>query len=83
MIFSKEQIVNDISNFIVRFAGRPQNCYIGISKDALERLFRGHQVQIMNMNDFRFYRAASAEEARTIERFFLDRGLQGGERRRG
>ena len=75
---SKEEIIREITNYVVRFVGKYQFCYIGISKDVFDRLFKEHHVEPTDFTAYRTYQAASSEDARAVERFFLDREMKGG-----
>jgi len=56
----------------------PSNWYVGITGNVRERLFGAHQVDEAN-GSWIYREASSSQEARAIERHFLDRvGTKGG-----
>lgn len=75
MAESKEKIIKDIANC---FKGIPyKNCYIGITSDPERRLFVEHKVS--RESGRYIYRTASSHAvAREIERYFVEKGMQGG-----
>ncbi|HOW51110.1 MAG TPA: hypothetical protein PLV42_03580 [bacterium] len=79
MPLTKGQIMADISEYIRWIGGSFGNCYVGISKDAVDRLLNGHNVDLRDNGAYRHYQAASSDEARSIERAFLKLGVQGGD----
>ncbi|EKN07561.1 hypothetical protein [Parabacteroides johnsonii] len=73
-----EQIVSDIMEHL-KNSGKSyySEFYIGITNDARRRLFEEHHVL---QNSWWIYRTAtSVEEARRVERYFLDMGMRGGD----
>ena len=71
MTKSKQEIINDIEGHIQRAGGGYRSWYVGISKDARDRLFRGHGVKEKG-NWWICSRASSAQVAREIEDFFVN-----------
>ena len=72
-----EQILEAIHGHIVK-SGKPlSQWYVGIAADAKTRLFDDHQVP--EKNHWWIYReAASDQDARAVEKAFLNAGAQGG-----
>ncbi|MBA7691808.1 hypothetical protein ES703_100362 [subsurface metagenome] len=70
MVKSEQEIIDDINMHIKRCGGSYNAWYIGISKDALDRLLNGHKVK--EKKDAWIYRKASSSEvARDIEGHFI------------
>ena len=81
MVKSSEIIVMEILEFIQREGGHPRTWYVGITDDPRRRLFDEHQVHYQD--DAWIYQAAASEdEARRVEEYFLAYGLIGGAGRR-
>lgn len=78
MIKTKQEITIDILNFIRSNGGNYSDWYVGISKDARDRLFNGHQVD-EEKDNWNCWRASSAAVAREIENYFVNTlGTDGG-----
>lgn len=80
MANSKETIIAAIMDYMNKYCpdGTPyKKLYIGIAKNASDRLFNGHGVNKEN-DPWIYYTASSADVAREIERYFLDLGFDGG-----
>ena len=76
----------DSKRIISEFQGHLKNSgkryysdfYVGVSKDAQERMFDQHKVD--KNNNWWIYRTAlNSEEARVVEKFFLEKGMRGGD----
>jgi hypothetical protein len=81
MVKSSEIIVMEMLEFIQKEGGHPGTWYVGITDDPRRRLFDEHQVHYQE--DAWIYRAAASEdEARRVEEYFLAYGLIGGAGRR-
>lgn len=67
-----------ISDFKNHFSGkRYQDCYVGIAKDARDRLFKEHGVS--EQDGHWIYRTADGHRvARNVEKYFIDAGMDGG-----
>ena len=78
MAKSKQEIIDDIKGHISKGGGGYRAWYVGISKDASDRLFSGHKVK--EEGDWWIYRtASSAKIAREIEDYFVNTlGADGG-----
>lgn len=78
MAKSKEEIINDIKAHIKKRGSPYSSWYVGISKDARDRLFSGHKVK--EKDDYWIYRqAGSTQTAREIEDYFVNTlGTDGG-----
>lgn len=71
MTKSKQEIIDDINTHIRKSGGGYSVWYIGISKDAKDRLFNGHSVK--EKKDAWIYRTASSSQvAREIEDYFVN-----------
>lgn len=75
---SKEEIISVIKEYIQKGGGGYRAWYVGISKDARDRLFNGHGVR--ENGDWWIYRTASSSTvAREIEHYFVNiLGTDGG-----
>ena len=74
---TKEQIVEDIRGHKDDRGGAYKDWYVGISKDAKDRLFNGHNVK--EKGDAWIVRtASSADVAREIEKHFESLGMHDG-----
>lgn len=75
---NKQDIIDDINMHIVRCGGDYSNWYVGISKDAKDRLSSGHSVR--EKKDSWIYRSArSSQTAREVEDYFVNTlGTDGG-----
>lgn len=78
MAKSKQEIINDIKGHIQKGGGGYGAWYVGISKDARDRLFSDHKVK--EKGDWWIYRQASSSKvAREIEDHFVNSlGTDGG-----
>ncbi len=77
MAKSSEVIVMDLLEFIQLEGGSPRTWYVGITVNAQGKLFDEHQEHYQD--DAWFYRTAASEiEARRVEEYFLEYGLDGG-----
>jgi hypothetical protein len=78
MAKSEEEIESDIKAYIQRSGSGYRAWYVGISKDARDRLFRGHGVHekgdwwIFQGDSWIFRRAQSSTAARNIEAYFVN-----------
>ena len=76
MAKSKQEIINDIENFIT---GNLSSWYVGISEEPKKRL-EAHGVKFDPVNTSWIYREASNDEiAREIEKYFIKKGTDGGD----
>lgn len=74
---TKQEIINDINTYMTN-SKYYSDWYIGIAKNARERLFNDHNVQ--EKGDLWIFRQASNNTiAREIENFFLAKGCKGGD----
>lgn len=81
MVKSSEIIVMEMLEFIQKEGGHSGTWYVGITDDPRRRLFDEHQVHYQD--DTWIYRAAASEdEARRVEEYFLAYGLIGGAEKR-
>jgi hypothetical protein len=78
MTKNKQEIINDINAYIQQGGGGYGSWYVGISKDARDRLFSSHNVK--EEGDWWIYRQASSSQvAREIEYYFINSlGTDGG-----
>jgi hypothetical protein len=68
---SKQEIIDDIGAHISKCGGTNSGWYVGISKNAKDRLFNGHGVR--EKSDAWIYRTAgSSQTAREIEEYFIN-----------
>lgn len=78
MAKSKPEIISDVKEYVVKYGGRYQDWYIGITSDPRDRLFNDHHVDEDN-DAWIFRRASTADVAREIEDHFIgEHGMQGG-----
>lgn len=78
MTASKEKIKNDFEKYIKECGRNYDSWYVGISKDARDRLFNDHNVSEENGN-WIYNTASSSQEARDIEEYFINTlGTDGG-----
>lgn len=80
MANSKETIIASIMDYMNKHCpnGTPyKKLYIGIAKDAEDRLFNGHGVD-KDKGPWIYDTASTAAVAREIEKHFLDKGFDGG-----
>lgn len=75
---TKEELVSQFNDYMRQVGGRRSDWYVGISKDAKDRLFNGHGVKEVGDN-WICGQASSSSDARDVEKFFLDLGLDGGD----
>ena len=80
MANSKETIIAAIMDYMNNNCpnGTPyKKLYIGVAKDAKDRLFNDHKVD-KDKDPWIYDTASSADVAREIEKYFLDMGFDGG-----
>lgn len=71
MANTKAEIIAAITKHIKDRGGELKDWYVGITEDAEERLFKGHNVD--KENDKWIYRTAkNSKEARELEKYFID-----------
>lgn len=71
MAKSKQEIIDEIKTHIRERGGGYSAWYVGISKDAKDRLFNGHSVK--EKGDMWIYRTASSSQvARDVEDNFVN-----------
>lgn len=77
MALSKNDIIARFLNYFQKYGGPLNKWYVGISQDAIKRLFDEHNVQPNDPHMFEI--ANNVEEAREIENYFIDskRGMDG------
>jgi len=68
---SKNEIINDIKVHIKRCGGNYSNWYVGISKNARERLFVYHKVS-EKKDAWIFRKTGSSDIARDVEDYFIN-----------
>lgn len=73
---TKEQIVEDIQGHKDDRGGAYKDWYVGISKDAKDRLFNGHKVK-GKVDAWIWHTAISSDVAREVEDHFQDLGMDG------
>lgn len=78
MAKSKDQIISDFEEHISKSGARYYSeWYVGIAADAKSRLFDDHNVS--EKNHWWIHRkATSSSIARAVEKYFLDKGADGG-----
>ena len=77
MAYTEQQIINDFISLMTQEGSGYRYWYVGISKDAEDRLFNGHGVD--QKDDWWIYRQAfSSRSARNVENHFLALGCDGG-----
>lgn len=69
MAASQQQITTDILNHIKKRGGTFADWYVGISKDASDRLFNGHSVD-KKVDGWIYRTASSSTVARAVEKHF-------------
>lgn len=75
---SKEQIVDEITNHLIKCGIRKWNeVYVGIAKDPEDRLFNEHKVQ-KDDGIWIYCPANSSDCAREVEKYLLAKGAVGG-----
>jgi hypothetical protein len=78
MVESKQEIISDFKEHIQKGGGGYSAWYVGISKDARDRLFSGHNVKEKGAW-WLYRRASSSQVAREIEDYFANTlGTDGG-----
>jgi hypothetical protein len=74
---TKEDVYSILLNFMKRQGGSLKEWYVGITSDILRRLFVDHNVD-MKAQDHTALILDSSDEARSIEKYFLDKvGVDG------
>ncbi len=68
---TKEQIIDAINGYIRRNGDPPHFWYLGVSKDARNRLFSDHKVN-ESKDAWIFRTASTAKVARQIEHYFIE-----------
>jgi hypothetical protein len=78
MAKSKQEIIADIKAHISKGGGAYRSWYVGVSKDARDRLFNDHSVK--ENGDWWIIRSASSDKvAREVEDYFINTlGTDGG-----
>ena len=76
-MMTAQQIIDDIQGFIRKYSGVYPVWYIGIAADPQDRLVNGHNVN-ENSPSYIIRGAATADDARSVERHFVELGCQGG-----
>lgn len=78
MVKIKQEIISEIDSYIEECGGGYSAWYVGVSKDARDRLFNQHGVK--EKGDFWIHRAASSSQiAREVEAHFVNKlGTDGG-----
>lgn len=74
---SMQVIISEIGSYIQNNGGIFQEWYVGIASDPRERLFVGHKV-VENEDAWIYREAMNSNEARIIEKFFLNKLVTGG-----
>ena len=75
---SKQEIIDEIRTHIQRCAGNYSAWYVGISKDAKDRLFNAHNIR-EKKDAWIFRTAISSQIAREVEEYFVNTlGTDGG-----
>lgn len=76
----KETIISEIMDYMNKSCPDKtpfKKLYIGIASNARDRLFNDHEVD--EKRDVWIYRTASSDKvAREIEKYFIDKGFDGG-----
>lgn len=72
-----QQITNDIADYMSKIGGMAKDWYVGITSDGKQRLFNEHSVN-ENSDNWIFAPADTNVIARSVEKYFLDRGCDGG-----
>jgi len=67
----KQEIIDDIESHMHNRRGEYSDWYVGISKDAKDRLFNGHSVK-QNKDVWIYRKARSVQTAREIEDHFVN-----------
>ena len=77
MVKNKGEVIADIEEYMESCGGELDEWYVGIAAKPRKRLFDDHSVDEDNGN-WIFVPATSSAVARRAEKYFLDRGAQGG-----
>ena len=77
MVKKKNEIIAAIEEHMASRGGELHEWYVGIATKPRERLFDNHSVDEDN-GHWIFVPATSSAVARAAEKYFLDRGAQGG-----
>lgn len=72
-----QQIISEIANYMSKMGGIYKDWYIGITSDGKQRLFNDHGVN-EGIDSWIFAPADTNDIARSIEKYFLDQGCDGG-----
>ena len=72
-----QEIINNFLNYIQQHDGSWFDWYIGIAENPQERLFTDHNVQEQG-GVWIFDQTTSSDQSRAIEKYFLDKGCDGG-----
>lgn len=71
-------VIYHITNYVNTHSGTSRSqWYVGIASDVNQRLFGDHNVS-KDGGDWNYAPADTSEIARSVERFFLDLGFDGG-----
>jgi len=70
-------IATAIDRHLAAYGGSYSAWYVGVTADPNDRLINGHNADGHN-NAARYWDAGSEQTARSIERFFIQKGVQGG-----
>jgi len=70
-------ILQDMNGHIQKQGGRPSDWYVGVTSDIEQRLFTDHKVPKKD-HWYIYRRALTADDARAVEKAFLDWGCDGG-----
>ncbi len=72
-----QKIIQDFEEYMTKYGGSYDVWYIGITSDINQRLFVEHQVH--ENGDVWIYTPADSNEiARSVEKYFVDLGCDGG-----
>lgn len=78
MVKEKQEIIDEIKTHVQRCGGNYSAWYVGISKDAKDRLFNGHNIR-EKKDTWIFRTASSSQVSRDIEEYFVNTlGTDGG-----
>lgn len=73
-----QTIINEFNGHIQQQGGQPSAWYVGITQDIEQRLFGDHKVPKKN-HWFIQREAFTSDDARAVEKAFLDWGCDGGD----
>lgn len=78
MAIDVQTIIQEINDYVIgKCGGGKYNAYyVGITKNIDNRLFGDHKVP--NIHCWIYRQAADDTDARAVEKYFLDKGMQGG-----